>query len=116
MIFELFGFSKKIRKNPKNCQFLGQKRQKSVKITKKEKKLGKNSMQKFPNLSVKTVKKLGPKKAKTDKKSSKNFTICRSKPSKNWVQNHPKGEKIVQKISQFVGQNCQKSGSERDQN
>ncbi len=56
-----------------------------MKITKKEKKLGKNSMQKFPNLSFKTVKKL--------------------------VQKRPKLRKNRPKISQFVIQNRQKIGS-----
>ena len=37
MIFGFFGFSKKIQKNTKNSQFLGQKRQQNVKITKKTK-------------------------------------------------------------------------------
>ena len=61
-----------------------------MKITKIEKKLGKNSMQKFPNLSFKTVKKFGQKSSKIDIKSSKNFL--------------------------FVVQNRKKSDSKRDQN
>ncbi len=82
MFFGLISFSINIRKNPKNSRFLIQNRQKSVKITKKEKKLGKNSMQKFPDLPFKTVTKL--------------------------VQKRPKLRKNRPKISQFVIQNRQK--------
>ena len=90
MIFGFFGFSKNIRKNPKNSRFLVQNRQKSVKITKKEKKLGKNSMQKFLDLSFKTVKKLVQKRPKLRKN--------RPKISQFVVQNHQKiGSKIIQK-------------------
>jgi len=56
-----------------------------------------------------------PKSAKNSKKSSKNFTICRSKLSKSGSERGKNGEKIVKnvkkcrpKISQFVGQNRQK--------
>ena len=90
MFFGLISFSINIRKNPKNSRFLIQNRQKSVKITKNEKKLGKNSMQKFPDLPFKTVTKL--------------------------VQKRPKLRKNRPKISQFVIQNRQKIGSKIIQN
>ena len=109
MIFGFFGFSNNIRKNPKNFQFLGQKRQKSVKINKNREEIGKNSMQKFPNLSFKTVKKFGPKSSKMRKNRPKNSQFVGQNHQKLGPKSS-KGEKIVKKIPNLSSKNVKKVG------